>query len=161
MTDQERVLFANEATQTETTAQIAQGTHLVNEQEVIRLHEERAKVEVHPEQRGAVVIRKIVTERQEMVPVTLLREYLEITVAQGAQGAVLLDGQPLEVGRAYEVTLREERAQVTKEVYAIQDVNIRKVQQQETHRAEVVLRREELDIQGDTQLVHEVGDTRR
>lgn len=123
--------------------------------ERLTLHEERAEVEIVREAGGAVQIRRVVTERREVLPVTLSREHLEITVTDGT-GLVRMNGEVLEPGRVYEVQLSEERAVVEKQVYPIQEVTIAKTVQTFMHSEEVTLRREELDVQGLSGEVREV-----
>ena len=137
----------------------------------LQLLEERAQVQVLRQGVGQVQIRKVLRERQEMVPVPVTTEVLEIVVrdlsAAGASGQpvaqagesvmdqgmvgqgvsqILLDGKPLEVGRTYEIPLTEERVQVLKQVYPISEVVIRKQAQTTTHQETVTLRHEELDV---------------
>lgn len=121
----------------------------------LRLHEERATIEVVPEQMGAVTIRRVVTERQETVPITLHSEHLEITVKSDAGGRVTLGGEVLEVGRLYEVPLYEERAVVEKQIYPLSDVNITKRARTYTHTAQISLQREELDVNDPQGLVRD------
>lgn len=120
----------------------------------LTLHEERARIDVVREVYGSVTINKVVTERQELVPVMLRTERLEITIAPGA-GEVLIDGVALEPGRTHEVLLLEERATIQKEVFPSLDVQIwkesRVVDQSET----VSLRREVLEVIDPMGLAHE------
>lgn len=122
--------------------------------EHLTLHEERARVEVTREVYGSVTINKVVTERQELVPVMLRTEKLEITIAPGA-GEVMIDGVALEPGRTHEVLLLEEHATIQKEVYPALDVQIwkesRVVDQSET----LSLRREVLEVIDPMGLAHE------
>lgn len=121
----------------------------------LRLHEERAIVEVIPEQVGAVTVRRVVREREEVVPITLHSEYLEITVREGTGGRVTLKGEPLEVGRTYEVQLYEERAVVDKQIYPLSDVTIAKQSRSYTQTEHLTLRREELDVEDPMGLVRD------
>lgn len=123
--------------------------------ERLRLHEERATVEVVPEAAGAVTIRRVVTERQENVPITLRSEHLEITVRENAGGRATLDGEELEVGRVYEVPLYEERAQFEKLIYPLADVTIAKEARTYTQTQEITLRREELAVEDPQGLVRD------
>lgn len=132
-----------EARHTETTRLSADGRQIV---EQLRLHEERAEVDILRERAGQVQIRRVVVERQETLPVTLRRELVEITVKEGGD-RVLLNGEELEPGRTYELEVYEERAEVVKRVYPFQDVTIAKQAQTFTHDEEVTLRREELDVE--------------
>lgn len=131
------------------------------QREIVRrltLHEERAEVQVTREQAGSVQIRRVVTERQEVIPVTLSTEHLEITVTDGV-GRVLMNGEALEPGRTYEVLLSEERAEVQKQVFPVQEVTIAKQVQTFMHSEQLTLRREELEVEGLSGQVREVdGD---
>lgn len=120
----------------------------------LTLYEERAHIEVLREQAGAVSIRKIVRERQEVIPVTLTTEVLEITVGDGT-GKITLNGETLEPGRTYEVLVHDERAVVEKQVFASSDVSLTKQSHTYTHTEEVVLRHEELDVRDPQGLVRE------
>lgn len=132
----------------------------------LQLLEERAVVNVQRQGVGQVQIRKVLHERQEMVPVTITSEVLEITVNSapavatgvGAEGRlnqsqgiseILIDGQPLQVGQTYTIPLTEERYQVVKQVYPISNVVVRKRVKTETHQESVTLRHEELDVKAD------------
>ncbi|MDL2343134.1 YsnF/AvaK domain-containing protein [Deinococcus sp. MIMF12] len=123
--------------------------------ERLRLHEERATVEVVPEAAGAVTIRRVVTERQENVPITLRSEHLEITVRDNTGGRATLNGEELEVGRVYEVALYEERALIDKQVYALADVTVAKEARTYTQTQEITLRREELAVDDPQGLVRD------
>lgn len=129
--------------------------HSRTELEHLTLHEERAKVEVRREYAGTVSIRKVVKERQEVIPVTLTTEVLEITVQDGA-GKVTLNGEELEVGRTYEILIQDEKAVVEKQVFALSDISLSKQTHTFTHTQEVTLRREELDVRDPQGLVREV-----
>ncbi|MGX9686998.1 YsnF/AvaK domain-containing protein [Deinococcus wulumuqiensis] len=185
--DEMRVLHGNtetaETRQAETSlgALNAEGTRLGTESEVGRLQllEERAQVQVLREGIGQVQVRKVLRERQEMVPVTLSTEVLEIVVTPLAQGAaahaaagsvteggamgqgvsqILIDGKPLQVGQSYEIPLTEERVQVVKQVYPISEVLIRKQAQSTTHQETVMLRHEELEVLDEQGLARFVDD---
>lgn len=123
--------------------------------ERLRLHEERATVEVIPEQVGAVTVRRVVREREEVVPITLHSEYLEITVQEGTGGRVTLKGEALEVGRTYEVPLYEERAVIDKQIYPLSDVTIAKQARSYVQTERLTLRREELDVEDPMGLVRD------
>ena len=110
------------------------------------LHEERAQIEIERERLGQVQIRRVVTEREEVVPITLRREVVEITVTEGGNGSVLLNGETLEVGRTYEFEMYEERAEVQKRVYPFQEITIAKRLEAFTQTEQIALRREELDV---------------
>ncbi|MDO4264585.1 MAG: YsnF/AvaK domain-containing protein, partial [Deinococcus sp.] len=116
------------------------------------LYEERARVDVVRESLGAVTVRKLVTEREEMVPVTLRSEYLEIVVHEGA-GRVRMDGQELQPGQTYQVELTTERASVHKELVPISEVSLEKRAVAEDVQQTVTLRREVLDVEDPQNLI--------
>ncbi|MCD0156618.1 YsnF/AvaK domain-containing protein [Deinococcus sp. 14RED07] len=118
------------------------------------LLEERASVQVTRESVGEVALRRVVREEEVLMPVTLSREFLELTVRPGG-GQVLLDGEPLEAGRTYEVLLSEERAQIVKTVHATQQVEVFKRTRTEQFQRSVTLGREALEVTGRTDLVTE------
>lgn len=161
---QERVVEGKQAAH----LHVAEQDHVENLDKVT-LHEERAKVEVLREQAGAVTIRKVLVERTENVPFTLTREVLQITVhaaptgvsesaaALPVVGKVVLDGQELVPGQSYEFVIKDERAVVGKEVFAVSDVTLHKEVQQTTHTEQVTLRREELEVVDPNGLVREIG----
>lgn len=141
-------------TQSQNTTEI----HRIESREVVetvRLHEERAVVEVLPQEVGAILIRRVVTEREETVPIILHSEYLEITVREGAGGRVTMNGEALEVGRTYQVPLHEERAVIDKQVYPLSDVTIAKQARTYTQTERITLRREELDVEDPQGLVRD------
>lgn len=116
------------------------------------LYEERANVEVIRESVGAVTVRKVVREREEMVPVTLRTECLEIVVREGA-GCVRMGDQELQPGQSYEVELTTERASIQKEIVPISEVSFEKRAVQQDVQETVTLRREVLDIEDPQGLV--------
>ncbi|MFB9994689.1 YsnF/AvaK domain-containing protein [Deinococcus oregonensis] len=120
----------------------------------LTLHEERARVDVVREVYGSVTINKVVSERQELVPVMLRTEKLEITIAPGA-GEVMIDGVALEPGRTHEVLLLEEHATVQKEVFPALDVQIWKESRVVDQSQTVALRREVLEVIDPMGLAHE------
>lgn len=167
---------ADEVTQTTSTAQTKQVTgtqaavgaqvtgQMVTTEQVrdlrhvegtLRLHEERAVVEVVPENLGAVTIRRVLTQREETVPITLGREHLEITVTEGSGGRVTMNGEVLEVGRTYEVALYEERAVIDKQTYPLSDVVIAKQRDTYQQVERLTLRREELEVEDPQGLVRD------
>ncbi|SMB91518.1 YsnF/AvaK domain-containing protein [Deinococcus hopiensis] len=133
-----------QSVQAERLVERGEGRQILNH---LVLHEERAQVEIERERAGQVVIRRVVTEREEVVPITLRREVVEITVTEGGNGSVVLNGEPLEVGRTYEFEMYEERAEVQKRVYPFQEITIAKQLQAFTQTENITLRREELDVE--------------
>ncbi|AAF10891.1 YsnF/AvaK domain-containing protein [Deinococcus radiodurans] len=174
--NEERVLHAATDTEQSQVTDLRQNVSAtpLTDAEVGRLQllEERATVQVERQGIGQVQVRKVVRERQEMVPVTLTTEVLEIVVTPAAQGTgaqnvgdtqtaaasaagttgnggvsqVLIDGKPLEAGQTYEIPLTEERVQVMRQVVPLSEVVVRRQAQATTHEETVTLRREELEV---------------
>ncbi|WP_102126173.1 YsnF/AvaK domain-containing protein [Deinococcus planocerae] len=152
-------------TQTSSTSQAAQAAErtVTTEQvrdlrrvvDTLRLHEERALVEVVPESLGAITVRRVLTQREEVVPITLGREHLEITVTEGKGGRVTMNGEVLEVGRTYEVPLYEERAVIERQAYPYSDVVIAKQRETYEQVERLTLRREELEVEDPQGLVRD------
>ena len=120
----------------------------------LTLHEERAQIAVTRESGAQVMIQRRVIEEEAQVPITLKREVLELTTAPDV-GSVMLDGQLLEAGKVYQITLTQERPIIAKEVYPVQHVTIRKEWISETHQQRVTLGREVLDVSGPPELIRE------
>jgi stress response protein YsnF len=126
------------------------------EQGIITLYEERAQIAVTGGLAAQVTLQKRIVEEEVQVPVTLQREVLElITSPEG--GSVMLDGQLLEPGRVYQITLTEERPVISKQVYPVQQIAVRKEWISEVHQETVTLGREVLDISGPEALIREEG----
>ena len=120
----------------------------------LTLHEERARIAVTQGAGAQVTVQRRVIEEETQVPVILKREVLElITAPEG--GTVLLDGQALEAGRVYQITLTEERPVIGKEVYPVQQITLRKEWVSETVQQKVTLGREVLDVSGPQELIRE------
>ncbi len=120
----------------------------------LTLYEERAQIAVTQDLGAQVTVQKRVIEEEVQVPVTLRREVLEITTAPDG-GTVKLNGEWLEPGRVYQITLTEERPVVAREVYAVEQIEIRKEWISEVQQHSLTLGREVLDISGPPALIHE------
>lgn len=140
------------STQSERDLRSEAATLLAGQSDRLVLYEERARVDVVRESQGAVTVRKVVTEREEMVPVTLRSECLEILVHEGA-GCVRMGDQELQPGQTYQVELTTERANVQKEIVPISEVSFEKRAVSEDVQQTVTLRREVLDIEDPQNLV--------
>ncbi|WP_293912053.1 YsnF/AvaK domain-containing protein [Deinococcus sp.] len=127
------------------------------DQGTITLYEERAQIAVTGGLVAQVTLQKRIVEEEVQVPVTLQREVLElITSPEG--GSVMLDGQLLEPGRVYQITLTEERPVIGKQVFPVQQINVRKEWISQVHQETVTLGREVLDVSGPEHLIREAGE---
>jgi uncharacterized protein (TIGR02271 family) len=118
----------------------------------VALAEERLRVEKEEVQAGVVRVRKQVREWVETIEVPLREERLVLEVLPGG-GAVTIDGRTLEPGDVIEIPLLEERASAVKETVISEDVVIRKETFEVEETFEETLRREELVVDGDGDLI--------
>ena len=120
----------------------------------LQLKEERLNVTTEPVQVGAVRVSKRIAERLETVTVPVREERLIIEVMPGSS-RVRIGERELQEGETLEVLLFEERAVAGKEVVISEDVVVRKdvVERQEEVRETV--RREELAVDQDDDLIVE------
>jgi len=120
----------------------------------LQLKEERLNVTTEPVQVGAVRVSKRIAERLETVTVPVREERLIVEVMPGS-GRVRIGERELQEGETLEVLLFEERAVAGKEVVISEDVVVRKdvVERQEEVRETV--RREELVVDQDDDLIVE------
>ena len=65
------------------------------------------------------------------------------------------NGEWLEPGRVYQITLTEERPVIAREVYPVEQIEIRKEWLSEVHQQTLTLGREVLDISGPADLIRE------
>ncbi|AZI41386.1 DUF2382 domain-containing protein [Deinococcus psychrotolerans] len=120
----------------------------------LTLYEERAQVAVERVSGRQITFQKRIIEEEVQIPVTLRREVLELTTALEG-GTVKLNGELLEPGKTYQIILTEERPVVAREVYAVEQVEIRKEWISEVHQQTLTLGREVLDIGGAADLIRE------
>lgn len=124
--------------------------------EHLQLLEERLHIAKESIDAGKVRVGKRVTEWTETLEVPLRREDLVIEVLPGS-GIVRIEGNELQAGDVFELTLVQERAIAQKETVVSEDVNIRKISAEVEETVEETLRREELvvDEDGDFEVTEE------
>ncbi|MBZ9750663.1 YsnF/AvaK domain-containing protein [Deinococcus sp. HMF7604] len=111
----------------------------------LELREERALITTQRVQAGRVEVRRERRTRTETVEVELTEEVLVIeTTAGGPQ--VQVNGLLLDPGTVQEVLLYQERAEVVKQVYAVQNVQVSKLTRTVPFTAQVDLAYEELVV---------------
>ncbi|WP_161883910.1 YsnF/AvaK domain-containing protein [Deinococcus alpinitundrae] len=120
----------------------------------LTLHEERAQVAVERTVGAQVTVQKRIIEEEVQLPVTLKREILELTTAPEG-GTVKFNGEWLEPGRIYQITLTEERPVIAREVYPVEQIEIRKEWVSAVHQQTLTLGREVLDLTGPAELIRE------
>jgi len=122
----------------------------------LELLEERLRVTTQQMSAGTVRLRKRVVERQETVVVPIHEEYLVIERGDG-EGTVRVGDRELAPGETIELPLIQERVLVTKEPVVYQAVTVRKEIAERRQELQGTVRREELEITGDRNLVIEQG----
>ncbi|MDR6218060.1 DUF2382 domain-containing protein [Deinococcus soli (ex Cha et al. 2016)] len=111
----------------------------------LELREERAVTETQRVVAGHVTVRRERRVRVEHIEVELAEEVLMIETVSGT-GKVTVNGMTLEPGTVQEVILSQERVQIVKHLYAVQDVSITKTTQTVLHTIPVELAYEELVV---------------
>jgi len=122
----------------------------------IELKEEQLIVTTENVQAGVVRVSKRVTERIETVTMPVREERVVIEVLPGT-GAVRIGDRVLQEGEVIEVPLLEQRLVVSKETVLREDVVVRKVEAFREEEVRETLRREELVVDQDGDLVTEDG----
>ncbi|MBW4547726.1 MAG: DUF2382 domain-containing protein [Symplocastrum torsivum CPER-KK1] len=122
----------------------------MNEQEHqrLRLYEERLVANKHRRKAGEVAIGKRVETEQARVsiPVEKERIVIERTTPQDVGSAVIPGNVDFREGEVAHMSVYEETADVRKQAFVREEVNIRKEVEHDTVDATEVLRREELDV---------------
>lgn len=120
-----------------------------DENQPIRLYEERLVAGKERVRAGGVKVGKRVESQSAEVSVPLEKERVVIERSTpGTTTAANVD-HAFEEGEVANVEVFEERANVRKEAFVREEVNVRKETKQEVVREQATVRREELDIDGD------------
>lgn len=125
----------------------------------VQLIEEELHVGKDMRETGQVEVSKHVVEEQVSVPVTLQHEEVVIT-RKPATGSEVVGNADF-TDEVISVPLREEVAKVSKTAHVTEEIEIEKHTTQQQTSVGGTVRREELDVQGDTKHVHIEGDTNR
>jgi uncharacterized protein (TIGR02271 family) len=116
----------------------------------IRLSEEQVNVGTESREAGRARLRKYVTTETQTVNVPVSKEKLVVernpVEGRSSTGTISDDGEQVE-----EITLREERAVVDKDVVDVEEVRVAKEQVTETQQVSEQVRKEhaEVDVEGD------------
>ncbi|NEQ30910.1 MAG: DUF2382 domain-containing protein [Leptolyngbya sp. SIO4C5] len=118
------------------------------ENQRLRLYEERLVTDKQRHKAGDVVISKQVETNQAEVAVPVQKEKVVISTRSG--GGTSSDrpvNQDFQAGEVARIDIYEEQADIQKEVFVREEVNLQKQVEQDTVTARETLRREELDVQ--------------
>ena len=130
----------------------AAGREAAGEEIVVPVAEERLNVEKRDVELGHVEVRKTVTEEQQTIPVTLMREEVHVEERNIADRPVsAADAERLFEGGTIRVPVRGEEAVVEKEAVVTGEVVINKEQTFERQEVTETVRREQVDVEEDYQ----------
>ncbi|HEY9622786.1 MAG TPA: YsnF/AvaK domain-containing protein [Crinalium sp.] len=116
--------------------------------ESVKLYEERLVADKHREKAGEVVLGKRVETETKKVSVPVEKERVVVEHVPTAQesAAIAPDANPFDDNQVARMEVYEEVPDISKTAYVREQVNVRKVADQELIHAEDQLRREELDV---------------
>ena len=121
-----------------------------DENQPIRLYEERLVADKNRVRAGGVRVGKHVESQTAEVSVPIEKERVIIERSTpGTTTAVGATDHAFEDGEVANVEVYEEQANVRKEAFVREEVNVRKESRQEVVREQATVRREELDVDGD------------
>jgi uncharacterized protein (TIGR02271 family) len=130
--------------------------------QTIRLYEERLIANKHRQKTGEVSVGKHVETQTARVEVPVEKERVIIERTSGVAGQPVAPGEAtFQEGTVAHVDVYEEQADVHKEAFVREQVNVRKEVERETVNAEEQIRREELDVEGTGQeIIDRTGKNR-
>lgn len=118
------------------------------ENQRLRLYEERLVTDKQRHKAGDVVISKQVETNQAEVAVPVQKEKVVISTRSGrGTSSDRPVNQDFQAGEVARIDIYEEQADIQKEVFVREEVNLQKQVEQDTVTARETLRREELDVQ--------------
>ena len=120
----------------------------------IRLYEERLMVNKHRAKAGEVAIGKRVETETASVAVPVEKERIVIERNDATAGNVVSPGTAnFAGGKVADVELYEETADIKKQAFVREEVSVRKEVDQETVQASETIRREELEVDADGDVI--------
>lgn len=115
----------------------------------LKLYEERLKVNKETVRAGQVSVGKRVETETATVAVPVEKEKVVIERSPATSTTVAPTSDAFQSGAVTEVNVYEEKANINKEAFVAEEVNVRKETAQETVTASEKLRREELEVSTD------------
>ena len=126
----------------------------ITDNDKIRLYEERLMVNKQRAKAGEVGIGKRVETETASVAVPVEKERIVIERSDATTGQVVTPGTAdFAGGKVAEVELYEETANIDKQAFVREEVSVRKEVEQETVQASETVRREELEIDADGDVI--------
>ncbi len=122
----------------------------VDNRQSLKLYEERLVANKERFQAGAVSIGKRVETETANVSVPVEKERVVIERSSAAEGTVVAPGEAnFAEGEVARVEVYEESANIEKQAFVREEVNVRKEVEQDTVEARETIRREELEVETD------------
>ncbi len=126
----------------------------IADDEKIRLYEERLMVNKQRAKAAEVSVGKRVETETASVAVPIEKERIVIERTDAAKGTVVSPGTAnFAAGEVAQVELYEETANIEKQAFVREEVSVRKEVDQETVKASETIRREELEIDADGDVI--------
>ncbi|MBE9045089.1 DUF2382 domain-containing protein [Pleurocapsales cyanobacterium LEGE 10410] len=126
----------------------------IADDEKIRLYEERLMVNKQRAKAGEVSVGKRVETETASVAVPIEKERIVIERSDATVGTVVSPGTAdFAEGKVAEVELYEETADIKKQAFVREEVSVRKEVEQETVQASETIRREELEVDADGDVI--------
>ncbi|WP_052455667.1 YsnF/AvaK domain-containing protein [Bhargavaea cecembensis] len=130
----------------------------MDDEQRLRLHEEKLNVDKERVQAGEVDIDKHVVTDEQTVEVPVTRE--EVTVERRQVNDEMADGEAFDDGESIHIPVTEERVEVTKRPVVSEEIVVKKEEVQDTETVNETVRREEVDIEGEAGM-RETGEFNR
>ena len=126
----------------------------IDDNEKIRLYEERLMVNKHRDKAGEVAIGKHVETQTAQVAVPVERERVVVERRDVTDSRVAAPGEAdFSQGEVARVEVFEETADVQKQAFVREEVSVRKEVETDTVQASETIRREELDVDADGDVI--------
>lgn len=120
----------------------------------IKLYEERLVVDKEREKAGEVAIGKRVETQTAQVSVPVEKERIVVERTHATEGTVVAPGTvDFEGGKVARMDVYEESADIQKQAFVREEVSIRKEVDRDTVKASETVRREELEVEADGDLI--------
>lgn len=130
------------------------GAYMRDENNVLRLQEERMDVEKESVKTGEAILRKRIVEETKTVEVPVMRE--EIVIERRAVNEAG-DGIPGTEEEVISIPVMEEQVHVTKTPFVTEEISVHKRDIEETRKVSATLRKEELDVEQSGEVVFADG----
>ncbi len=126
----------------------------IDDREKIRLYEERLMVNKQREKAGEVAIGKRVETETAEVAVPIERERIVVERRDAVDGTVVNPGKvDFSGGQVARMEVYEESADIEKQAFVREEISVRKEVERDTVEAKETIRREELEVEADGDVI--------